>query len=178
MVLKLKLKKKEHLPQFQFASGNILLWENSSLYCGERMVFSRKIRLFVGKVISSSGALLKFTVNFCLQLVPMVPISGDIPIALVSYVKQSPHYNASHWSCASEQAELKASATHFTCSKIDMIRSEHLRFISELSRASSVVSCVVLTFGWMLSKISWFQFKWHCLLFSEVIKDYQVHNYS
>ncbi|XP_065187273.1 cytoplasmic FMR1-interacting protein 2-like [Sycon ciliatum] len=73
--------------------------------------------------------------------VAVVPLFGDMQIALVSYIKQTKNYDASKWSCVSEQAEEKAFVQHYNIqSKIDTIRTEHLKYISELARYNNEIT--------------------------------------
>lgn len=61
-------------------------------------------------------------------------------IALVSYIKQSHNYQASMWSCVTEHAEEKAAFVSYNIlAKIDTIRSEHLKYISALTRLTNNV---------------------------------------
>ena len=68
-------------------------------------------------------------------------------ISLISYVKNCPHFDASKWSCASENAEEKIGMTQYNLTgKIDIIHDEHIKFMSELSRVNNEVKIYVYFF--------------------------------
>ncbi|XP_065670394.1 cytoplasmic FMR1-interacting protein 1 homolog isoform X3 [Hydra vulgaris] len=69
---------------------------------------------------------------------PVVPLYGDMQISLISYVKNCPHFDGSKWSCASENAEEKIGMMQYNLTgKIDSIRDEHVKFMSELSKINN-----------------------------------------
>ena len=72
-----------------------------------------------------------------LQNLPVVPLYGDVQIRLSDWVQQLTHYDPSKWTCTSEQTEAKA--TTFILNRIETIRSEHVRFISDLARYNNEV---------------------------------------
>lgn len=77
-----------------------------------------------------------------LQNLPVVPLYGDVQIRLSDWVQQLTHYDASKWTCTSEQTE--ARATTFILNRIETIRAEHVRFISDLARYNNEVTCPFL----------------------------------
>ena len=72
-----------------------------------------------------------------LQNLPVVPLYGDVQIRLSDWVAQLTHYDPSKWTCTSEQTE--ARATTFILNRIETIRAEHVRFISDLARYNNEV---------------------------------------
>ena len=86
-------------------------------------------------------SLVSVTLVFALQQVAVVPLFGDMQIALVSYIKQTKNYDPSKWSCVTDQAEEKAFVQYYNLqARIDTIRAEHLKYISELARYNNEVS--------------------------------------
>ncbi len=73
----------------------------------------------------------------CPQNLPVVPLYGDVQIRLSDWVQQLTHYDPSKWTCTSEQTEAKATTT--ILNRIETIRSEHVRFISDLARYNNEV---------------------------------------
>ena len=76
-----------------------------------------------------------------LQLLPVVPLYGDMQIELVSYVKMCPNFknDSDKWTCASGNAEEKVLSQYNLLSKMDTIREEHLHYISKLARYNNEV---------------------------------------
>lgn len=71
------------------------------------------------------------------QFLPVAPLYGDVQIRFKDWVRQMPHFDASKWTCTSDQQEEKA--TIAIQSRVETIRSEHIRFISELTRYNNEV---------------------------------------
>ena len=67
----------------------------------------------------------------------MAPLYGDVQIRFADWVKQLPHYDPSKWTCTSESQEEKVTVA--IQSRVETIRSEHVRFISELARYNNEV---------------------------------------
>lgn len=67
---------------------------------------------------------------------PVVPLFGDVQIALVTYLKMCPHFEGMRekWSSSSDAAEDKTVVQYNLLGKMDSIREEHVKFISELAR--------------------------------------------
>ena len=63
-------------------------------------------------------------------------------IALADYIKNCPHFDSmkDKWTCCSESADEKIVAQYNLMAKIDGIKEEHIRFISELARYNNEVS--------------------------------------
>ena len=79
-------------------------------------------------------------VSFVVQTLPVVPLYGDLQIALSSYVKQSKNYDSSRWTCVTDHAEEKVTMMQYNLvAKMDMIRVEHEQYSSELARFSNEV---------------------------------------
>jgi len=70
-----------------------------------------------------------------------VPLFGDVQIALVSYLKMCPHFDGmkEKWAVAAEGAEDKVVVQYNLLGKMDSIREEHVKFISELARYNNEV---------------------------------------
>ena len=75
-----------------------------------------------------------------LQNLPVVPLYGDVQIRLSDWVQQLTHYDPSKWTCTSEQTEAKA--TTFILNRVETIRAEHVRFISDLARYNNEVNTI------------------------------------
>ena len=71
------------------------------------------------------------------QLLPVAPLYGDVQIKFADWVKHLPHCDPSRWTCISDQAEEKGTVAIQT--RVETIRSEHVRFISELARYNNEV---------------------------------------
>ncbi|XP_065179360.1 cytoplasmic FMR1-interacting protein 2-like [Sycon ciliatum] len=85
--------------------------------------------------LASKGRINLQRIDKIFKQTPVVPLFGDMQIALVSYIKQTPNFNASHWTCLTEHAEEKAAFVSYNIlAKIDTIRAEHLKYISGLTR--------------------------------------------
>lgn len=78
---------------------------------------------------------------FSRQQFPVVPLFGDVQIALVSYLKMCPHFDGmkEKWAVAAEGAEDKVVVQYNLLGKMDSIREEHVKFISELARYNNEV---------------------------------------
>ena len=76
--------------------------------------------------------------NIFLQLLPVAPLYGDVQIRFADWVRQLPHSDPSKWTCTSESQEEKVTVA--IQSRVETIRSEHVRFISELARYNNEVS--------------------------------------
>jgi cytoplasmic FMR1 interacting protein len=76
-----------------------------------------------------------------LKQLPVVPLFGDIQIGLASYIKMCPHFDSMRdkWTCANENADEKLVGQYKLTNKMDTIREEHVRFISELARYNNEV---------------------------------------
>ena len=75
-----------------------------------------------------------------LQTLPVVPLYGDLQIAICSYIKQSRHYDSSRWTCVTDAAEEKVTMMQYNLvAKMDMVRAEHEQYSSELARFSNEV---------------------------------------
>ena len=62
---------------------------------------------------------------------------GDVQIRFADWIKQLPHFDSSKWTCTSEQQEEKSTVA--IQNRVEIIRSEHVRFISELARYNNEV---------------------------------------
>jgi cytoplasmic FMR1 interacting protein len=78
------------------------------------------------------------------KLLPVAPLYGDVQIRFADWIKQLPHYDLSKWTCTSEQQEEKVTVA--IQNRVEIIRSEHVRFISELARYNNEVSQSNLSF--------------------------------
>ncbi|EDO41734.1 predicted protein, partial [Nematostella vectensis] len=67
---------------------------------------------------------------------PVVPLFGDMQIALASYLKMCPHFDVMRdkWTCTADNADEKITPQYNLTTKMDTIRDEHVRFTSELAR--------------------------------------------
>ena len=76
-----------------------------------------------------------------LQQLPVVPLFGDMQIALADYIKNCPHFDGmkDKWTCCAETADEKVVVQYNLMAKIDSIKEEHIRFISELARYNNEV---------------------------------------
>ena len=74
---------------------------------------------------------------YYIQLLPVAPLYGDVQIRFADWVRQLPHYDMSKWTCTSESQEEKVTVA--IQSRVETIRSEHVRFISELARYNNEV---------------------------------------
>lgn len=76
-----------------------------------------------------------------LQQLPVVPLFGDIQIGLASYIKMCPHFDSmkDKWTCASDNADDKVISQYRLTDRMETIREEHVRFISELARYNNEV---------------------------------------
>ncbi|KAL5460570.1 hypothetical protein EMCRGX_G034022 [Ephydatia muelleri] len=71
------------------------------------------------------------------KLLPVAPLYGDVQIKFADWVKHLPHCDPSRWTCISDQAEEKGTVAIQT--RVETIRSEHVRFISELARYNNEI---------------------------------------
>ena len=80
-----------------------------------------------------------------LQQFPVVPLFGDVQIALVTYLKMCPHFEGMRekWSSSSDAAEDKTVVQYNLLGKMDSIREEHVKFISELARYNNEVKIII-----------------------------------
>ena len=76
------------------------------------------------------------------QQFPVVPLFGDVQIALVSYLKMCPHFESMRekWTVAADGADDKVTVQYNLLGKMDSIREEHIKFISELARYNNEVN--------------------------------------
>ncbi|CAH3019681.1 unnamed protein product [Porites evermanni] len=67
---------------------------------------------------------------------PVVPLFGDVQIALVSYLKMCPNFEGMRekWTAAADGADDKVVDQYNLLHRMDSIREEHVKFISELAR--------------------------------------------
>lgn len=67
---------------------------------------------------------------------PVVPLFGDVQIALVTYLKICPHFDGMRdkWTSAAEGADEKVVGQYNLLGNMESIREEHVKFISELAR--------------------------------------------
>ena len=79
------------------------------------------------------------------QQFPVVPLFGDVQIALVTYLKMCPHFDGMRekWTAAADGAEDKVIVQYNLLGKMDAIREEHVKFISELARYNNEVITLV-----------------------------------
>ena len=79
-----------------------------------------------------------------LQQFPVVPLFGDVQIALVSYLKMCPNFEGMRekWTAAADGADDKVVDQYNLLRRMDSIREEHVKFISELARYRNEVSIV------------------------------------
>ena len=73
----------------------------------------------------------------CLQQLPVAPLYGDVQIRFADWVRQLVHYDSSKWTCTTEHMEERATVA--IQSRVETIRSEHVRFISDLARYNNDV---------------------------------------
>ena len=90
-------------------------------------------------IIVVSGRLTKFLFlipSIGLQQFPVVPLFGDVQIALVSYLKMCPNFEGMRekWTAAADGADDKVVDQYNLLRRMDSIREEHVKFISELAR--------------------------------------------
>ncbi len=84
-------------------------------------------------------------VHTLLQNLPVAPLYGDVQIRFADWVVKLPHYDASKWTCTSEHIEDKVGVAIQT--RVEIIRSEHVRFISDLARYNNEVGGYRLGLG-------------------------------
>ena len=84
----------------------------------------------------------------------MAPLYGDVQIRFADWVRQLAHYDPSKWTCTSESQEEKATVA--IQNRVEIIRSEHVRFISELARYNNEVILINNTRGRSLQFIKLF----------------------
>lgn len=86
-----------------------------------------------------------FNSLYWLQQFPVVPLFGDVQIALVSYLKMCPNFEGMRekWTAAADGADDKVVDHYNLLRRMDSIREEHVKFISELARYRNEVSIVV-----------------------------------
>ena len=72
------------------------------------------------------------------QNLPVATLYGDVQIRFADWVRHLTHYDPSKWTCTSESAEEKVTVS--LQSRVETIRSEHVRFISDLARYNNEVS--------------------------------------
>ena len=79
-----------------------------------------------------------------LQQFPVVPLFGDVQIALVSYLKMCPNFEGMRekWTAAADGADDKVVDQYNLLRRMDSIREEHVKFISELARYRNEVSII------------------------------------
>ncbi|XP_066016984.1 cytoplasmic FMR1-interacting protein 2 [Pocillopora verrucosa] len=67
---------------------------------------------------------------------PVVPLFGDVQVALVTYLKMCPNFDTMRekWTSAAEGADEKVVGQYNLLGNMDSIREEHVKFISELAR--------------------------------------------
>ena len=87
------------------------------------------------------GDVLYTGVIWYLQQLPVVPLFGDVQIALSTYVKMCPSFESMRdkWTCAAENASDKMASQYNIVSRMDGIREEHVKYISELARYNNGV---------------------------------------
>lgn len=85
-----------------------------------------------------------FNSLYWLQQFPVVPLFGDVQIALVSYLKMCPNFEGMRekWTAAADGADDKVVDQYNLLRRMDSIREEHVKFISELARYRNEVSIV------------------------------------
>ena len=71
------------------------------------------------------------------QNLPVATLYGDVQIRFADWVRHLTHYDPSKWTCTSESAEEKVTVS--LQSRVEIIRSEHVRFISDLARYNNEV---------------------------------------
>lgn len=76
-----------------------------------------------------------------LQQLPVAPLYGDVQIRFADWVRQLVHYDPSKWTCTTEHMEERATVAIQT--RVETIRSEHVRFISDLARYNNEVKNTV-----------------------------------
>ena len=69
----------------------------------------------------------------------MVPLYGDVQIGLVSYINMCPNLEKDKWNCLADNADDKMNAQYDILGRMDTIREEHVRFLSELARYNNEV---------------------------------------
>ena len=72
-----------------------------------------------------------------MQNLPVATLYGDVQIRFADWVRHLTHYDPSKWTCTSESAEEKVTVS--LQSRVEIIRSEHVRFISDLARYNNEV---------------------------------------
>ena len=85
------------------------------------------------------------------QNLPVATLYGDVQIRFADWVRHLTHYDPSKWTCTSESAEEKVTVS--LQSRVEIIRSEHVRFISDLARYNNEVG-LSLTLSPSLSLLS------------------------
>ena len=73
----------------------------------------------------------------CVQQLPVAPLYGDVQIRFADWVRQLVHYDPSKWTCTTEHMEERATVA--IQSRVETIRSDHVRFISDLARYNNEV---------------------------------------
>ena len=68
---------------------------------------------------------------------PVAPLYGDVQIRFADWVRQLTHYDPSKWTCTSDHMEEKVTVAIQT--RVEIIRSEHVRFISDLARYNNEI---------------------------------------
>lgn len=68
---------------------------------------------------------------------PVAPLYGDVQIRFADWVRKLTHFDPSKWPCATEHMEEKATVAIQT--RVETIRSEHVRFISDLARYNNEI---------------------------------------
>ena len=71
------------------------------------------------------------------QILPVATLYGDVQIRFADWVRHLTHYDPSKWTCTSESVEEKVTVS--LQSRVEIIRSEHVRFISDLARYNNEV---------------------------------------
>lgn len=80
----------------------------------------------------------------------MVPLFGDVQVALVTYLKMCPNFDTMRekWNSAAEGADEKVVGQYNLLGNMDSIREEHVKFISELARYNNEV-CIYDEFNFL-----------------------------
>ena len=80
----------------------------------------------------------------------MVPLFGDVQVALVTYLKMCPNFDTMRekWTSAAEGADEKIVGQYNLLGNMDSIREEHVKFISELARYNNEV-CIYDKFNFL-----------------------------
>lgn len=106
------------------------------------MLCFQKIIIII--VIGSLTVFIFLILSIGLQQFPVVPLFGDVQIALVSYLKMCPNFEGMRekWTAAADGANDKVVDQYNLLRRMDSIREEHVKFISELARYRNEVSVI------------------------------------